>query len=563
MSNFIPTTRKEANQLGIREFDVILVTADAYVDHPAFGVAIIGRYLESLDLKVGIIPQPNWKKTDDFTVLGRPRLFFGVTGGNLDSMVALYTAQRKIRSEDAYSEGGTAGRRPEMPTVIYTQRIKQAFKDVPVVIGGIEASLRRIAHYDFYREVVKPSILLDAKADMLVYGNGEAPLRELVARLSSGEEFQNIRNIRGTAVPVKGREKPLHSDAVAIPSLEEVRSEKSAFADMTHAILDNLNPHTARPLLQEAGTRAIRINPPTMPMTTKELDAVFALPFTRKAHPRYKDEISALRTVRHSIISHRGCYGGCRFCALTLHQGKSIQSRSRESILSEVDQITSQHRNPVIITDIGGPTANMYMTGCRDQGEQNCTRASCLYPNICPRLETDSTAYESLLEDVLSHPRVRGVFINSGIRYDLALKNKSFIRELVRKHTGGHVSVAPEHCSSSVLHLMGKPDIKWFTKFRHIFQEIAGQEAANDIFLMPYMIIGYPGATPETEKELEEFVHKNRIKMEQIQEFTPTPMTPATAMYYTETDIFTGNPIHVEKKSSVKKKWKQRVIGKE
>lgn len=561
MSNFIPTTRKEAKQRNIPEFDVILVTADAYIDHPAFGAAIIGRYLESLNLRVGIIPQPDWKNTEDFTVLGRPGLFFGVTGGNLDSMVALYTAQRKIRSDDAYSEGGIPGRRPEMPTVIYTQRIKQAFKGVPVVIGGIEASLRRIAHYDFYREVVKPSILLDAKADMLVYGNGEAPLRDLVKRLQSGAEFQDIRDIRGTAVPVKGRDKSLHTDAINLPSLEAVRTDKSAFADMTLAILDNLNPYAARPLLQETGTRAVRINPPAIPLTTEELDAVYALPFLRKAHPRYRDEIPALRTVRHSIISHRGCYGGCRFCALTFHQGKIIQSRSRESILSEVEQITSQRKKPVIITDIGGPTANMYMTGCRDQGEKNCTRGSCLYPNICPRLETDSTAYETVLNDVLSHPGVRGVFINSGVRYDLALKNKSFIRELVRKHTGGHVSVAPEHCSSSVLHLMGKPDINTYMKFRNIFQEIAGQEEAKDIFLMPYLIIGFPGASPETEKELEEFVHRNRIKMEQIQEFTPTPMTPATAMYYTETDIFTHTPIHVEKKSSVKKKWKQRIIG--
>jgi uncharacterized radical SAM protein YgiQ len=560
---FLPATPDEARKPGINEFDVIIVTADAYVDHPAFGAAIIGRYLQSLGLTVGIIPQPDWRDTKDFTALGKPRLFFGVTAGNLDSMLSLYTPQRKIRSDDPYSENGSAGKRPYLPTIVYTNRIKQAFDGVPVVIGGIEASLRRVAHYDFYTDKVRPSILLDSKADLLVYGNAEAPLKEIVARLKAGASFGNIKDVRGTAAPLgKNEIERLKSAQVprgfkSIPSFEQAAADKDAFCAMTCIVVENLNPYTASTLLQESGTRGVLINPPAFPLSTDELDRIYELPFTRKAHPLYKGKIPALEVVGCSVISHRGCYGGCNFCTLYLHQGKIIQSRSKDSVLREI----SRFAKGAVITDVGGPTANMYGTACRDiESLKTCRRRSCLYPSVCKNLSTSADAYLDLLDSVRRHPGVRAVYVNSGVRADLALKNPRFITELAGRYTQGHLSAAPEHCDKNILELMGKPGIETFDEFAKMFINDS-RRAGKKQYIIPYFIIGHPGADGNSELGIAGYLQRHDMKVRQIQEFCPTPMSVSTAMYYTGKNPFTGTAVYVEKRLSQKKMWKKIVIG--
>ncbi|MDD5067313.1 MAG: YgiQ family radical SAM protein [bacterium] len=559
--HFLPLTREEAVRLGWRELDVILVSADAYADHPAFGAALIGRYLESLGLAVGIIPQPDWRSTGDFTRLGRPKLFFGVTAGNLDSMVSLYTAQRKIRSDDPYSENGRPGKRPYLPSLVYTNRLKEAFPGIPVILGGIEASLRRIAHYDYYTDTVRPSLLLDAKADLLVYGNAEKPLSELVMRLKKGERIEEIKDIRGTVIPVKQKEKQKACFGQLLPSYEEVKKEKERFRDMTRLLAENLNPYQAKVLYQETGTQAVLVNPPSLPLTSEELDVIYELPFTRKAHPVYKKGIPGLKVVENSIAAHRGCYGGCNFCSLFLHQGKTIQSRSISSIQKEVRSLRKQGHS-IVITDIGGPTANMYGTFCRDKEKQkSCTRRSCLYPRICSSLNVSSGKYRELLKTIRDMEGVKAVFINSGIRYDLALLNPDFMDELVQYHTPGQLSIAPEHSVASVLQVMGKPLINLYDEFSRIFYNKC-KKANKKQYLIPYFITGHPGADEGTEEELGQYLQKNRIRVEQIQEFYPTPMSLSTAIYHTGLDVFSARRINSEKKLSMKKHWKALLIKK-
>lgn len=559
-SFFLPVTLREADALGWKELDVILVSADAYADHPSFAPALIGRFLLSLGLRTGIIPQPDWRGTDDFRKLGRPRLFFGVTAGNLDSMVALYTAQRKIRSEDAYSENGKTGKRPYLPTVVYTNRLKEAFRETPVLTGGIEASLRRLSHYDFYTDRIRPSVLLDAKADMLVYGNGEAPLKEIVHRLKKGERLQDIRDVRGTVIPLGGSEMTLRKGDIRLPPFETVRDDKSAFSEMTGIIMENLNPFLASPLFQSAGSRAVRVNPPSLPLSTGEMDRLYELPFTYRAHPMYKKEIPALKTVENSVTSHRGCYGGCSFCSLYLHQGKFIQSRSPSSIRKEVQRFP-RHSRGVIVRNIGGPTANMYGTFCKDAGAQKkCLRRSCLVPAPCPNLAFSQKALRNLLREISAMQGVRAVFISSGIRHDLALLDREFIRELAFHHTPGHLSVAPEHSEKKVLRVMGKPDIACFDLFANLFAGYS-REAGKKQYLMPYFIVGHPGADQKTETALALYVRKKKIRMNQIQEFYPTPMSVATSMYHTGTDPRTGEKTAAEKKLSLKKEWKRGLTG--
>lgn len=555
--NFLPTSIEEAKSLGIKEFDVIIVTADAYVDHPSFSAAIIGRYLQSLGLDVGIISQPNWRSTNDFTSLGRPRLFFGVTAGNLDSMVSLYTAQRKIRSDDPYSENGKGRNRPYLPTVVYTNRIKEAYKGVPVIIGGIEASLRRIAHYDYYTDKVRPSILLDSKADILVYGNGEFPLKEIVGNLRSGISLNDMKDIRGTAVIVKGSEKSnLPTQIQWMPSYEEVSKSKTSFSRMTALFFLNLNPYCSTALYQETGSRGVMINPPAFPMNTVDIDAIYALGFKRQAHPMYKGRIPALDMIKFSITAHRGCYGGCSFCSLYVHQGKIVQSRSLESIKKEIAGIASEEGRSVVVTDVGGPTANMYGTYCRDKKtERKCKRKSCLYPSVCSKLNFSADNYLELLKKIRVLKYVKQVYINSGIRADLALVQDGFIEELTRCYTQGQLSVAPEHCEPSVLKVMNKPGIEIYDNFSKIFYSKC-KKSKNNYFLSSYFIVGHPGADESTEKILKKYMNKQGIPASQIQEFYPTPSTVATSIYHTGQDPFSGDKVTVEKRPGQKKRWK-------
>ncbi len=561
ITNFLPTTIKEAHALGYDELDVIIVSADAYVDHPSFAAAIIGRYLESLKLRVGIIPQPDWHSISDFTALGRPRLFFGVTAGNLDSMVSLYTAQRKKRHDDPYSENGLSGMRPYLPSVVYTNRIKEAFKGVPVILGGIEASLRRIAHYNFYTDTVKPSILLDAKADLLIYGNGERSLREIIEQLRNGKNINDIKNIRGTVVPIKQSEKISLENIVKLPSYEEVKKSTSAFTQMTKILFENLNPYNSSVLFQKTDTRGILINPPSFPLLTEELDSIYNLDFTRKPHPKYKGEIPALKVVENSITAHRGCYGGCNYCSLYLHQGKKIQSRSMESILSEVSILAKNQNKKIVISDVGGPTANMYGTFCINKtAEKKCKRQSCIYPEICHNLSITLKKYVELMENIRKNDNVKAVYINSGIRYDLAIHDHYFMEKLVEFYTPGQLSVAPEHCSEYILKLMAKPNIDIFNRFADKFN-VLNKKFKKKQYLSPYFIIGHPGADDASEKEIKNYLLKHNIKIKQIQEFYPTPMTISTAMYYTGVNPFTGKKIDIEKKLGLKKQWKKNIIN--
>jgi uncharacterized radical SAM protein YgiQ len=547
-----------ADETPERGFDVILVTADAYVDHPSFGTAIIGRWLESLGVSCGIISQPDWHKADAFKVLGRPNLFFGVTAGNLDSMVAMYTASRKLRSEDAYSPGGRAGLRPYLPSIVYSAKIREAFGAVPIVLGGVEASLRRTAHYDYYTDTVRRSILLDAKADLLVYGNAERPLEELVGALRSGAEFSRLPAIRGTVIPLR-KGTPVPSGAVELPSFEEAKTRTEGFREMTKALLANDNPWTAVPLVQRdspANPGGILVRPPAFPLETAAMDRIYGLEFMRKPHPSYKQEIPALRTVVHSVTAHRGCFGGCSFCSLGLHQGRFVQARSERSILEEVGRLAG---TTAVVTDIGGPTANMYGLGGEDLEKcRACARRSCLVPSVCRNLRVSQSAYGRLLEKAGRMAGIKSVYVNSGVRTDLALKDDGFIRLLVRSHTQGQLSVAPEHSDDRILKLMNKPAWKEFQKFRERFAEICSSEQRR-YYLMPYFIIGHPGADDRTEALLAEALRQDKTVMDQVQEFYPLPMTLSAMMYHTGTDL-EGRPVAVEKKTSRKKTWKENAL---
>lgn len=559
-NKFLPTNIDEAKKLGHSRLDVILITADAYVDHPSFGAAIIGRFLESIGLAVGIISQPDWKSLNDFTVLGKPRLFFGITAGNMDSMVNLYTSQRKIRSEDAYSENGKIGKRPYLPTIVYSNKVRQIYKDTPIIIGGIEASLRRIAHYDAYQNKIRKSILADSKADILVYGNGEAPLREIVTKLRKGIPIDKIKNIRGTAVPLRKKGEEFTINAITLPSFDEVRESKDAFSEMTKIIYENLNPFNAKPLIQQNGSFSVLINEPQFPLTTKELDAIYALPFARKQHPQYNGRIPALKVVENSITAHRGCYGGCYFCSINIHQGKFIQSRSADSIKKEIDCIIKQKQKNIVITDIGGPTANMYATYCsNEKAKTKCKRLSCIFPNICPNLNFENTKYLSLLEKVRNTDGVKNVYINSGIRYDIIKKDDTFVKELVAHYTQGQISVAPEHSHSKILQNIGKPPIESFINFCDTYYNEAKRQNKK-YFVTPYFITGLPGANDTTEADLSHFIKKHKMKARQVQEFLPTPMTIATSMYVTGKNPFTSESVEIQKKLGKKKLWKKMII---
>ena len=559
---FLPTCRADLVARGWEQLDIVVVSGDAYVDHPAFGPVLIARFLEGRGFKVGIIAQPDWRSAEPFRALGRPRLFFGVSAGNLDSMLNRLTAQKKNRAEDQYSPGGRTGCRPDRATVVYAQRCREAFPDVPVVLGGIEASLRRIAHYDYWSDTVRRSMLLDAKADLLVFGMGERPVWEVADRLNRGERIGDIRDVRGTAFPINDAEMTRHEadparmvadrKTVVLPSYEEVAADRRAFALMSRAFQLETNPGNARPLAQRHGRRGIYYNPPALPLEdgagrgggAVSMDELYDLPFTRVPHPMYTERIPGYETVKHSLVLMRGCFGGCTFCSITEHEGRVIQNRSAESVLREIRALRRQGDFRGTITDLGGPTANMYGLACKSPDiESKCRRLSCVHSGVCENLRTDHGPLISLMRQVRKEDGVKHVFIASGVRYDLAERSPEYVEELARHHVGGQLSVAPEHVSPRVLEKMKKPGIESYERFQQMFA-CASRDAGKEQYDIPYFISGHPGSTLVDMVELALWLKKNGRRPRQVQDFIPTPMAMATCMYHTGIDPLTMQPVY-------------------
>jgi uncharacterized radical SAM protein YgiQ len=557
-ASFLPTTREEMEARGWDELDVLIVTGDAYVDHPAFGPILIARFLEGRGLRVGVVAQPSWTGPEDVARMGKPRLFVGISAGNLDSMLNKLTAQKKVRGEDQYSPGGRTNMRPNRATIVYANLCRQAFPGTPIVLGGIEASLRRIAHYDYWSDQVRRSILLDAKADLLVFGMGERPAWEIARRLDAGEPVSALRDVRGTAYVMHSPSawKPLADDpsrfvkdgkVVVLPSYEEVSADKAAFARMSRAFQYETNPFNGRPLLQVHGQQAVYFNPPALPLEERDMDGLYDLPFERRPHPSYDEPIPAYETVKSSIVTMRGCFGGCTFCSITEHEGRVIQSRSEESVLREVRALSRMSGFSGTITDVGGPTANMYKLACKDEAtEHACRRLSCVHPEVCENLKTDHGPLVRLLRKVREERGIKRVFVASGVRYDLATKSPEFIRELAAHHTGGQLSVAPEHVDDEVLGKMKKPGIREYERFASEFA-CASEAAGKEQYLVPYFITGHPGSKLSDTIDLALYLKAQNLRPRQIQDFIPTPMAVATTMYHTGIDPLTGEPVYTAK----------------
>jgi len=564
-------------QQGCDELDVIFVSGDAYIDHPAFGVPLLARWLEAHGFRVGIIPQPDWRDPDAFRVLGRPRLFFAVAAGAMDSMVAHYTPQKKLRHDDAYTPGGRHGARPNRATVVYTSCCRAAYKDVPVVIGGIEASLRRFAHYDYWEDKVRRSILFDSKADLLVYGMGELPLLELAQRLQGGERLVDVVDIRGTAFIGKGKaettpqghgdtekrqnEAWLGKECVVLPTYEEVASSKQRYSEAFRLMANEQNPWCGRPLAQLHGGRWLVANPPPLPLAAAELDRIYGLPFTRLPHPSYVAPIPAWEQIKSSITTHRGCSGGCAFCAITHHQGKTIQSRSEESVLEELRQLVAQPWFRGSISDLGGPTANMYGQRCGDRAaEQACRRPSCLYPAICRNLKVADERASRLLELARQTKGIRHTAVASGVRYDLLARQPAYFRELLAHQVGGLLKVAPEHLCERVTRVMRKPGPKAFAVFLEQFRHESARFGKRQA-VVPYFIAGHPGCTLGDMVDLALELRRLGIKVEQVQEFTPTPGSLATCIYHTGMDPFTGATVYIPRSDKEKRLQKALLLA--
>ena len=580
------------DQLGWDSCDIIIVTGDAYVDHPSFGMAIIGRLLEAQGFRVGIIAQPDWKSKDDFMKLGEPNLFFGVAAGNMDSMINRYTADKKIRSDDAYTPGGLAGKRPDRASLVYSQRCKEAYKHVPIVLGGIEASLRRIAHYDYWQDKVRHSILIDACADILLYGNAERAIVEVAQRLAFGHKIEDITDIRGTAFirrdtpkewmeidstridrpgkvdkiinpyvntqdtqacaieqekgPVEDPNEAkvvqllphprLERDktVIRLPSFEKVRSDAVLYAHANRVLHLETNPGNARALVQKHGEVDVWFNPPPIPMTTEEMDYVFGMPYARIPHPAYgKEKIPAYDMIRFSVNIMRGCFGGCTFCSITEHEGRIIQNRSHESILNEIEEIRDKVPGFTgVISDLGGPTANMYRIACKSpEIEAACRKPSCVFPGICENLNTDHSSLIQLYRSARDLPGVKKILIASGLRYDLAVESPEYVKELVTHHVGGYLKIAPEHTEEGPLNKMMKPGIGSYDKFKRMFEKYS-KEAGKEQYLIPYFIAAHPGTTDEDMMSLALWLKSNDFRADQVQAFYPSPMATATAMYH-------------------------------
>ena len=552
---WLPTTMKEVQHLGWDYIDVILFTGDAYIDHPSMGTAVIGRVLEAHGYRVAIVPQPNWRDDlRDFKKLGRPRLFFGVSAGAMDSMVNHYTANRRRRSDDAYTPDARAGQRPDYPTIVYSNILKQLFPDVPVVIAGIEASLRRLAHYDYWQDQLRPSILMDSKADLLIYGMGEKPNLAIADALSKGATIDQLTNIPQTVVRMPLSAIPTESDDVILHSFEQCQASKKCQAENFRHIEVESNLWHGHNLWQATGNIAIKVNRTNPPMTTKEIDASFDLPYTRLPHPRYKGKrIPAYEMIRHSVNMHRGCFGGCAFCTISAHQGKFIASRSKESILREVKQVTQMDDFKGYISDLGGPSANMYgMHGTDLERCQRCARPSCLHPKPCSNLNTDHSALLDIYHAVDALPEVKKSFIGSGVRYDLSMHrtgnphidkvNAQYNEELIRFHVSGRLKVAPEHTSDTVLNVMRKPSFRLFEQFKQLFDRINDKYALRQQ-LIPYFISSHPACTEQNMAELAAITKDLNFHLEQVQDFTPTPMTISTEAFYTGFHPYTLQPI--------------------
>jgi uncharacterized radical SAM protein YgiQ len=590
----LPMSRAEMDALGWDSCDIILVTGDAYVDHPSFGMALVGRLLEGQGFRVGIIAQPDWQNANAFKALGKPNLYFGVTAGNMDSMVNRYTADRKIRSDDAYTPDAAADKRPDRAVLVYSQRCREAFPSVPLIVGSIEASLRRIAHYDYWSDKVRRSILVDSKADILLYGNAERALVELTHRMAKGEKVADIQDIRGTAFLRKrlpegwseiestkldrpgtidkpadpyemkmgkadascatdeGKPKtdlPAGTNVIEIvrkpkadrgrqvvrlPDYEAVAQDPVLYAHASRVLHLEANPGNARALVQKHGDREVWLNPPPIPLTTKEMDYVYDMPYARKPHPIYKNaKIPAWEMIRFSVNIMRGCFGGCTFCSITEHEGRIIQSRSEESILKEVEEIRDKVEGFTgVISDLGGPTANMYRIACKSEKiEQSCRKLSCVYPGICENLNTDHSALIQLYRKARAIKGVKKILIGSGLRYDLAVKSPEYVKELVQHHVGGYLKIAPEHSEENVLSKMMKPGMGAYDEFKVMFEKFSA-EAGKKQYLIPYFIAAHPGTTDEDMLNLALWLKKYDFKLDQVQTFTPTPMAMATAMYH-------------------------------
>ena len=553
LTDFLPTTKKELELRGWDEVDVILFSGDAYVDHPSFGAAVIGRTIEAAGYRVAIVPQPDWHGDfRDFKKLGRPRLFFGIAPGCMDSMVNKYTANRRLRSEDAYSPDGRHDMRPEYPTIVYSKILKQLFPDVPVVLGGIEASLRRLTHYDYWQDCLKKCILCDSGADLLIYGMGEKPIVELARQLAESTPIQAIRNIPQTVYLSQKQDilDGIRDTDIMLHSHEECLKNKRAQAENFRHIEEQSNMMHAQRLLQGVDGRFVVVNPPYPPMTTAELDASFALPYTRQPHPKYKGKrIPAYDMIKHSVNIHRGCFGGCAFCTISAHQGKFISCRSKESILKEVKQVMEMPDFKGYLSDLGGPSANMYgMHGRNLNACEKCRRPSCIHPKICPNLDTNHSKLLDIYHAVDSLPGIKRSFIGSGVRYDLLIYRskdeasnhaaQQYTRELICRHVSGRLKVAPEHTSERVLYLMRKPSFEQFYEFKRLFDRINREENLREQ-IIPYFISSHPGCREEDMAELAVITKHLDFHLEQVQDFTPTPMTNATETWYTGYDPYT------------------------
>ena len=549
---FLPMSRAEMDLLGWDSCDVILVTGDAYVDHPSFGMAVIGRLLEAQGFRVGIISQPDWQSAEPFKALGKPNVFFGVTGGNMDSMVNRYTSDKKIRHNDSYTAGGEGGKRPDRSVVVYAQRCREAYKDVTIVLGGIESSLRRIAHYDYWSDKVRRSVLADAKGDILLYGNAERAVVEVAHRLARKEDPSTMDDIRGVALMKSdlpegwtevhaddldsGDEGGRRSNAntvIRLPSYEQVVEDREAYARASRVLHRESNPGNARPLVQRHGDRDVWLTAPPIPLTTEEMDGVYELPYARAPHPSYGDaKIPAWEMIRFSVTIMRGCFGGCSFCSITEHEGRIIQSRSEGSILREIETIRDRTEGFTgHISDIGGPTANMYRMACKDkETEALCRKPSCVFPDVCKNLNTSHESLIQLYRKARELPGIKKVFVASGVRYDLAVKSPTYVKELVTHHVGGYLKIAPEHTEDGPLRHMMKPGIGAYDKFKQMFDQ-AAKQAGKKYYLIPYFIAAHPGTTDEDMMNLALWLKKNGFRADQVQNFLPSPMAISTAMY--------------------------------
>ena len=540
----LPMSLQECRARGWDEVDVVFVTGDAYVDHPSFAMAILGRVLEAAGFRVAILSQPDWRSCEDWRRFGRPRLFFGISAGNMDSMINHYTANKKVRNDDAYSPGGRIGQRPDRATLAYCQRAREAYKGVPVIAGGVEASLRRLAHYDYWSDKVRRSILLDCKADLLAFGMGENGIVEIAQRLAAGETVRDLRDMRGVAYALGASETP-PDDVLTLPSYEQVRDDKRLFAEATRLIHIETNPYNARRLVQYHDRQAVVVNPPQLPISQAAMDRIYGLAYTRRPHPSYREPIPAYEMIRDSVTIMRGCFGGCTFCSITAHQGRAIQSRSKESVLTEIRQMAADPSFKGVVSDIGGPTANMYEMKCtRPEVEAVCRRQSCVHPTICKLLGTDHGPLIQLMREAREVPGIKKVLVASGIRMDLAQRSPSYMRELTRHHVGGQLKVAPEHVDPQVLDRMRKPSNIDFELFSEKFAR-ESHKAGKKQHLVPYFIASHPGSGLDEMIHLAVFLKQNGYRPDQVQDFIPAPMDVATAMYYTGLDPFTKKPVHV------------------